>query len=266
MRLRISHTTTYDYENPVTYALQQVRLTPKSHGSQNVIHWTTTVEGGQKQLSFEDSHRNTVDLISFDAGTRHITVNCSGEVEVAENNGIVGQHAGFMPLWMFERSTPLTKPGPLTRKLLASVESGLEPLDRLHALSEAIREAVAYETGFSEITWGSEDVLEAGRGVCQDHAHVFVTAARLAGIPARYVSGYLFMDDRIEQDATHAWAEAYLPDIGWTGFDISNGISPDTRYVKVATGLDYAEAAPVSGTRYGAGGERMSVAVEVQQQ
>jgi transglutaminase-like putative cysteine protease len=82
--------------------------------------------------------------------------------------------------------------------------------------------------------------------VCQDHAHIFIGAARAADIPARYVSGYLMMNDRIEQDATHAWAEAHVEELGWVGFDISNGISPDPRYVRVATGRDYRHAAPLT--------------------
>lgn len=266
MRLRISHTTTYEYDEPVAYALQQVRLTPKSHGAQSVINWKTEVTGGRKQLSFEDANRNTVDLISFDAGTRRIVVRCEGEVEVRDTQGIIGQHAGFMPLWIFDRTTPLTKAGPLSRKIIQSVDATLGPLARLHALSSAIHGAVGYETGRSEITWGAEDVLEAGIGVCQDHAHVFIACARAMGFPARYVSGYLMMNDRIAQEATHAWAEAWVADLGWVGFDVSNAISPDERYVRIATGLDYSEAAPVSGTRYGVGGERMTVALEVQQQ
>ncbi len=266
MRLRISHTTTYDYEQPVSYALQQVRLTPKSHGAQTVLHWRTEVSGGRKQLSFDDAHRNRVDLISFDSGTRHVSVQCEGEVELRETHGVTGLHAGFMPLWMFDRVTPLTKAGPLCRKLMQGLDAARDPLPRLHDLSAAIHAAVVYETGISDIAWSAEDALVAGRGVCQDHAHVFIACARAMGVPARYVSGYLMMDDRVAQEATHAWAEAHVPELGWVGFDVSNGISPDTRYVRVATGLDYSEAAPVSGTRYGAGGERLTVAVEVQQQ
>jgi transglutaminase-like putative cysteine protease len=86
------------------------------------------------------------------------------------------------------------------------------------------------------------------------------------GVPARYVSGYLMMDDRVAQEATHAWAEAHLPDLGWVGFDVSNAISPDARYVRVATGLDYAEAAPVNGFRYGTANEDLCVALDVRQE
>jgi transglutaminase-like putative cysteine protease len=87
------------------------------------------------------------------------------------------------------------------------------------------------------------------------------------GYPARYVSGYLMMNDRVHQDASHAWAEAHVDGVGWVGFDVSNGISPDARYVRVATGLDYREAAPISGLRFGAMVEkRLSIDIQVQQQ
>ncbi len=266
LRLRISHETSYDYDRPVPYGLQQLRLTPKSHASQTVLSWTTTVVGGRKELSFEDAHRNTVDLISFDPGTTRVTLRCEGEVEMTDTHGIIGAHGGFMPLWMFDRVTPLTRAGGACRKLINSLPASDTPLDRLHALTQTIRDVVAYETGRSEITWTAEDVLSAGHGVCQDHAHVFIACARAMGVPARYVSGYLFMDDRVHQEATHAWAEAHLPDLGWIGFDVSNGISPDWRYVRVATGLDYGDAAPITGTRFGSAAEAMTVAVEVQQQ
>ena len=111
----------------------------------------------------------------------------------------------------------------------------------------------------------AEDALAAGRGVCQDHAHVFVAAARHLGHPARYVSGYLMLDDRVEQDASHAWAEVWIEGLGWVGFDVSNGISPDERYVGVARGLDYRDAAPISGVRFGSGEEELHVSVQVQQ-
>ncbi len=266
MRLKIRHTTSYQYDQPVSYALQQLRLTPKSHGAQSVLHWTTTVEGGRKELSFDDSHKNKVDLISFDPGTRAVTVVCEGEVELRETHGVVGNHAGFMPLWMFERVTPLTQPGPATQSLSQRVAGEANALQRMHDLCDLVAETVTYKSGSSHVGSTAEEVVNAGSGVCQDQAHVFITCARLMGVPARYVSGYLMMDDQVEQDATHAWAEANIPGLGWVGFDVSNAICPDTRYVRVATGLDYSEAAPVSGTRFGSGAEKLTVTVAVQQQ
>ncbi len=265
MRLSISHRTTYSYDAPVEYALQQLRLTPKSRGAQTVLNWTTTVTGGKRELRFEDHHANTVELISVDPGAEQITILSEGEVELRDTAGVHGPHAGFMPLWLFERHTPLTKPGARCRKLVQGLGSGLTPLEKLHKLSETIGGVVAYRTGTSDATSSAEDALASGSGVCQDHAHVFIACARAAGIPARYVSGYLMLNDREAQDATHAWAEAWLPDLGWVGFDVSNAMSPDDRYVRVATGLDYSEAAPVNGFRFGTADEALSVAVEVRQ-
>ncbi|MEL7019409.1 MAG: transglutaminase family protein, partial [Pseudomonadota bacterium] len=110
------------------------------------------------------------------------------------------------------------------------------------------------------------DALATGRGVCQDHAHVFIACARRLGFPCRYVSGYLMMNDRVDQEASHAWAEALVEGVGWVGFDVSNAICPDERYVRIATGCDYGEAAPFSGIAVPGGGEQsLIVSVQVQQ-
>ena len=153
------------------------------------------------------------------------------------------------------------------RSLIASVKrSDGDTLAMLHDLSAAIRETVRYQTGATTVETTAEEAVTDGVGVCQDHAHVFIGAARALDVPARYVSGYLMMNDRIEQEATHAWAEAHVDGLGWVGFDISNGISPDTRYVRVATGRDYAEAAPVTGISFGARQAELRVALAVEQQ
>ena len=136
----------------------------------------------------------------------------------------------------------------------------------LHNLSTTIRERVAYDTGHTDVDTTAEEAVIAGHGVCQDHAHIFIAAARMLEIPARYVSGYLMMNDRIEQEATHAWAEAWVHGLGWVGFDISNGISPDPRYVRVATGRDYRDAAPITGISFGAVTAELSVDLAVEQQ
>lgn len=266
MKLKISHTTSYHYDAPVPYALQQLRLRPKSRPDQMVLSWDVNIAGGKRQVSFEDEHANTVDLISFDAGVQDITVHCEGEVDVTDTAGVTGKHLGFVPLWLFERSTPLTKAGSHIRAMLSDFDKPSEPLEQLHALSALILETVPYSTDQTSAELTAEQAVSEGHGVCQDHAHVFIAAARHLGFPARYVSGYLMMNDRVDQDASHAWAEAFVPDLGWVGFDVSNGMSPDARYVRVATGLDYLGAAPVSGMRYGRGAENMLVKLQVEQQ
>ncbi|MCB1436157.1 MAG: transglutaminase family protein [Rhodobiaceae bacterium] len=266
MRLRITHRTEYAYDGPLAYALQELRLRPKSSHGQNVISWSTTVDGGSKELEFHDQHNNHVELISFNPGGRAISVLSAGEVETSDTAGLFGRHGGYAPLWYFNRITDRTRPGPHTRKIVKALgQEFADDISRLHALSAAIARQVSYLPGVTDATTLAEEALEAGKGVCQDHAHIFIAAARLMGFPARYVSGYLMMDDRPEQEASHAWAEAHIDALGWVGFDISNGISPDERYVRVATGLDYGEAAPVSGITRGTNAESMIVTLQVQQ-
>ncbi len=266
MRLKIAHQTTYHYDIPVTYALQQLRMTPKSRPGQTVLSWDIAIEGGRKELEFDDQNNNHVVLVSIEAGRQNIGFYCQGEVETTDNAGVIGQHGGYAPLWYFMRPTALTQPGTHMDALLSNLAGDFDgDIARLHALSAMIAGRVTYATYETHAQTTSEQALEAGRGVCQDHAHVFVTAARQLGYPARYVSGYLMMDDRVEQDATHAWAEVHVIGIGWVSFDISNGISPDERYVRIATGLDYKDAAPISGMRFGSSDESMIVTLQVQQ-
>lgn len=266
MRINIQHKTTYRYDTSVVSALQQLRLAPKSSAGQAVISWDMHYEGGKREVEFEDHNNNHVTLISFETGRDEITVTCVGAVETTDQAGVIGRHGDFAPLWYFRRQTALTQAGPRIKALAKSLPDNYEnDVTRLHDLSRLIAGAVNYQTGETGSETKAESALEAGQGVCQDHAHIFVSVARELGFPARYVSGYLLMHDRIDQTATHAWAEAFISDIGWVGFDVSNGISPDEHYVRVATGLDYSEAAPISGMRFGHGGETLVVDIQVQQ-
>ncbi len=266
MLLKISHLTKYRFDEPVYYALQQLRLMPKSGVGQNVVYWDVTVTGGAREQEFNDQFNNHVMLVSIDPGETEVSILCEGEVDTTNLHGIIGQNNGFAPLWFFLKPTPLTEPGRRVEKLIEELGTDHESdVTRLHSLSHLIGKVVPYQTGETHSETTAEEALISASGVCQDHAHIFVSAVRKMGYPARYVSGYLLMNDRTQQDATHAWAEAYLPDLGWVGFDVSNGISPDDRYIRVATGLDYKDAAPISGLRMGSGGEDMDVMLQVQQ-
>lgn len=265
MRLSIHHHTTYRFDAPSDFGLQQLRMTPKSGQGQTVVDWRIAVEGARHQLTFEDQHRNQVDLFSFDKGAEKLVILCEGSIELTDGHGIVGPHLGPAPLWLYQRTTPQTKPGPGVRALVRQIE-GETDLACLHDLMARIGAAVTYEIGVTRSGWDAEMAVAEGRGVCQDHAHVLLSAAREMGHPARYVSGYLMLDESVDQTAMHAWAEVHLDGLGWVGFDVSNGISPDNRYVRVATGLDYAEAAPVTGVRFGDSVERLDVAIRVAEQ
>lgn len=266
MTLSIRHTTHYAFAQPVVHALQRLRLTPKETQGQRIIDWSMALENAHAELEYDDQHFNHVTLIALNPGAREVTVTCAGTVETDDNAGVIGRHSGHLPLWSFLRQTALTRPGAKLRALLREVPGPVDdaPLDFLHALSGLIRDRVAYEAGRTHSATTAEEAMQHGYGVCQDHAHIFIGAARAAGIPARYISGYLMMDDRIEQEATHAWAEAHVEGLGWVGFDVSNGICPDPRYVRVATGSDYRDAAPITGISIGATAEVLTVGVAVE--
>lgn len=267
MRLSIRHETRYRYDAPARYGLQRVRLIPRDAPGLRVAAWRLEVEGGRIECEHDDHHMNRVALVSLDEGPHEVRLIAEGVVETEDRSGVVGETAGFAPLWLYRRVTPSTQPGPGLRRLVRAVSGAGHDgeVATLHALMHAVAEAVSYEIGTTGVDHTAEQALEAGRGVCQDHAHIFIAAARLLGTPARYVSGYLCMDARAEQEATHAWAEAWAEGLGWIGFDVSNGQCPDGRYVRVATGLDYQDAAPTAGLRYGGGTEDLSVALRVEQ-
>ena len=131
----------------------------------------------------------------------------------------------------------------------------------------AVRDRVEYVPGATDAHTGAAEALADGKGVCQDHAHIFIAAARTLAIPARYVTGYLVLDgEQGTADAHHAWAEAWVEGLGWVGFDVANRVCPTDRYVRLAAGLDAGYAAPIVGSRRGGETETLDVSVTVQQQ
>jgi len=265
MKLKISHTTKYTYDAPVLYGLQQVRLIPASDRHQTVLNWKVDVIGGDEELTFFDQYRNKCMLIKAHDGATEMELTVSGDIETHSSDGIYGMVYGAAPLWHFVQATERTRAGPGIQALSKLITNTAGSLEELHRLSAAILAATPYIQTATTVATTAEDALSAGGGVCQDHAQIFIATLRCAGIPARYVSGYLMMDDRIDQDASHAWAEAHVDGLGWVAFDVSNGISPDERYVRLATGRDSKDAAPVSGMTLGNALETMHVSLQVQQ-
>jgi len=266
MRLTIEHTTRFQYEHPPNYGLLQLRATPATSPAQHVISWDVSLQGAREQVRFLDHHGNHVSLIEVLSETPDVEIAVRGDVETLIQDGVYGHPRDFMPTWFYRRQSPLTEP---SHEIQVASDSLMFSADNtisdLHALSQLIRDRVAYTPGQTDVTTKAGDAWSAEKGVCQDHTHIFLSIARLKGLPARYVSGYLLMNDRADQDASHAWAEVCIDGLGWVGFDISNGISPDGRYVRMAQGLDYTDAAPTTGVTMGAGRENLSVSIQVQQ-
>ncbi|NBC37450.1 transglutaminase family protein [Novosphingobium sp. FSY-8] len=267
MRIAIEHQTRYCFDQPVWHGVKRLRLRPRNCAVQSVVDWDMQVEGGLIEAAYEDHNLNATALVSFGNGEGEITITCRGTVDTRDAAGVVGAHTGFMPLWLLSNHTELTAPGPKLRALASRFErhAGREDnlIGMLHDLSAAVADAVAYAPGHTSATTTAEQALVAGRGVCQDHAHVFIGAARELGLPARYVSGYLLMPDRVAQDAGHGWAEVYVAGLGWLAFDVSNAICPNDLYVRLAVGADYRDAAPVTSLSQGGGDATLSVTLNV---
>ena len=265
MRLKIAHRTEYRYDKPIRYALQRVRLTPQNGPMQKVIDWGLTVEGAGEELRFQDHFGNDTRLLSVEGEPSAIGVTASGTVETTEKAGVIGPHRGFAPLWLFRAETALTVAGEAVSSLAGAIAEKSGDIGSLHRLMGTIRERVGYEPGTTHAATTAENALAQEKGVCQDHAHIFIAAARRLGYPARYVSGYLMMEGVVQQAASHAWAEAYVDNLGWVAFDPANGVSPDERYVRLAIGRDYRDASPISGFLLGQADERLEVHITVEQ-
>jgi transglutaminase-like putative cysteine protease len=264
MRIHIRHQTHYDYDREVAFSSQLLRLTPLDHVGQRVLGWRVTASGDRALARSDDGYGNVIHMAATSGAHAGTSAIAEGEVETTDTNGVVrGALERLAPMY-FLRDTPATKVDDALAALAAEMARIEDELERMHALMLAIRERVDYELGVTAVETTAAEALAHGRGVCQDHTHIFLAAARASGVPGRYVSGYLVpLSGQATSDASHAWAEAHIPDLGWVGFDVANGICPTEAYVRVAIGLDALEAAPVRGMRRGHADESMRVAVDV---
>jgi transglutaminase-like putative cysteine protease len=266
MRLRISHSTTYHYEPAAAGVIQVLRLTPGSHDGQYVAEWQIDVSSDSHLSMHEDAFGNVTHVMSH-GPIEDLTITVGGLIETHDTGGVLRGTDERFPPSLFLRATGLTTVNPAMQAFARHLraESEDDTLGFLHALMTQVNEHMTFD---EDPTHSGTSALEAftfKRGVCQDYAHIFIACARSAAVPARFVSGhFLRSDGMVNQSAGHAWAEAFVPDLGWVGFDPANCISTTEAHARVAVGLDYLGAAPVRGTRYGGGTESLTVAVRVE--
>jgi transglutaminase-like putative cysteine protease len=265
MLLSVRHETTYAYDGPASHISQILRLTPRAYDGQRVLDWRVTRSDGAPISTFTDGLGNICGFASRRGPTTTVTIAVSGRVRTEDCEGLV--RGGFEPLppAYFLRSTAMTA---ATEKIRALAHEAMKPggAAGLIGLAAAVRERIAPAPEATPAEASAGAALDAGRGVCHDYAHVFVSAARAAGAPARYVGGYVLPEGpaSLTGFAPHAWAEAWAPELGWIGFDPSRGGRIGASYVRLAIGLDYRQAAPISGLWRGQGKEAMSVAGAVE--
>src|SRR5579862_8604026 len=267
MRLRIAHSTTYRYEPAATGITQILRMTPGSHDGQYVAEWQIDVSTDSRLHVRQDAFGNTIHVLT-EAAIAGLTITVEGLIETHDTGGVLRGTDERFPPSLFLRATSLTQVNAameaFSRELRS--ESEKDVLGFLHALMLQINDHMTFDEDPTHSGTSAAEAFALKRGVCQDYAHIFIACARAAGVPSRFVSGhFLRSDGMVNQEAGHAWAEAFVPDLGWVGFDAANCICTTDAHVRVATGLDYLGAAPVRGTRYGGGDESLAVTVVVDQ-
>jgi transglutaminase-like putative cysteine protease len=268
MRISIAHSTVYRYQPPANGAVQMLRLTPRNHDSQYVVRWRIEVSPDARLAAREDAFGNITHVFSAEGPLPEIRVDVDGEVETQDSHGVVRGTAERFPQSLFLRDTALTQADSAIEALAEEIgaANGFVPLDSLHGLMRTLHEEIAYDVALTNAPMTAAEAFALKRGVCRDLTHIFVAAARRLRVPARYVAGYLQRaDDITEQEAGHAWAEAFVPDLGWIGFDPASGTCQTEAYVRVAVGLDSSGAAPIRGARSGVGTESLEVAIKVGQ-
>lgn len=259
MLLTIEHRTHYSYSEPVNYTIQQLRLTPQQGFGQRVSRWEIRVNGHLHQNN--DTFDNTTHTLVVDGKHDEINIIASGEVETGLD---VPPQDNELPIGTYLRSTPLTESDQGLREFAARFASQPRDSDLLLRIAQAVIAKVPYVKGSTEVETTAATAFDLGKGVCQDHAHIFIATCRSLGLPARYVSGYLFTEDG-SQMVSHACVDVWLEGQGWHSFDVSNCCLTNGQHVRLATGLDYRDACPVSGMRVGGGKETMTVTVKVSQ-
>jgi transglutaminase-like putative cysteine protease len=270
MILSVNHVTTYRYDRPMRGAVQSLRLTPSRFEGQMVVDWAIEVKGGIRGGSFRDGAGDRIEGWSVRGPLNDVTVSVKGLIETHDMSGVLRGHRETVPPAAYLRETPPTRSDPALSRLAQDAATGAgDALEIAHRLCNAVAGAIAYRPGVTHEHTTAAEALALGEGVCQDHAHAIIACARALDLPARYVSGYLFANaDGELHEAAHAWAEIWVEGLGWVGFDAANDCCPDARYIRLGSGFDSRDAAPIRGIALGLGSESLevSVAVEMAQQ
>lgn len=282
MLLAVRHSTRYQYDVPVRESVMEVWMQPQKRTHQRLISFDLEIDPAAQLFSYADTFGNAV--YHFDIPQPHdrLTITARSAVETEapaalpdqldrgewdrlKSDFVRGEHFDFLHAHGFAGPTKALG-GFIAEKNLDELRVR-DPLRALRDLNQAVYDAFAYEAGVTRADSPIDDVLRARRGVCQDFAHVMIAICRGWGIPARYVSGYLFTDrkagDRSDPDATHAWVEVFLPSLRWVGFDPTNNILAAERHIACAVGRDYSDVPPSRGVYKGEAESELAVGVTV---
>lgn len=279
MYYAVTHLTVYKYSDPITDSVMEIRKQPRTEGNQRSLRFDLDVSPHTKVTHYRDYHGNTVHHFDIPAPHTRLAVKANAIVEIKDADPIpdaidmsawdaLDAQAESFDFLDFLMAGQYAKPTPLLNDFAdeIGVSRYADPLTVLRNMNTAIYDAFDYTQNVTRADSPIDVALEARRGVCQDFTHIMLAMARSIGIPARYVSGYLYHQtdqDRSDVDASHAWVEAYLPDLGWVGFDPTNNLIVGNRHIRVCIANDYASASPSRGVFKGDATTELSVQVQV---
>lgn len=266
MRLFVHHRTHYAFSEPQARLVQLLRLTPRSYEGQSIVSWRIDACRDARLKRSHDGYGNHVTMLYVDGPLTDLTLTVSGEVITDDRAGMVRGAPDPLPPLYFRQPTALTAASPEIAAFAEEAVGGAgSALDRAHGLRSALHERLALVSDPTAADSGAAAAFAAGEALASDMAHCLIAAAHSLGLPARYVAGHRYDADAPEETrhAAHGWAEIHVEGYGWIGFDAAYDICPNEAYVRVATGLDHREAAPVSGQRVGGGAEHLAVDVRV---
>ena len=279
MAYSVKHLTTFRYEPAVRESVMEVRMQPRTDFRQRCLSFSLDVSPRSHMMTYRDFYGNAVH--HFDIPEKHnvIELNAQAIVDVLPARDVAhGAPDNWSELdtrieesdyWEMLLPSHFAHPTDLLEKLAADLEliRRGNPYELLSEVNNKLYEMFEYVPNSTEVDSPIDDALRSRRGVCQDFAHIMISLVRQLKIPCRYVSGYLYHEDksmdRSPAGATHAWVEAYLGDLGWVAFDPTNNLIGCDRHVRVAVGRDYADVPPTRGVYKGEAESELSVLVTV---
>ncbi len=278
----VRHFTRYRYSRPVSQSVMELRMHPRSENQQRCFTFQLSVSPRARIFTFRDHVGNIVHHFDIPGNHKQLTIIADSLVDVEPTEPLpdsLGSEAWkeldalidaddywdmLMPSEFAQPSEELDK---LARELGVAERNGKDPLELLLYLNNSLYRGFDYRKQATSVDSPISEALRARQGVCQDFAHIMIALVRNLRIPCRYVSGYLHHDeehaDRSSEGATHAWVEALLPGLGWTGFDPTNNLLVSGRHIRTAIGRDYADVPPAMGTMHGRAATELQVRVRV---
>ena len=279
VRYDIEHVSRYLYSSPVRHSVMSLCMKPHDGSGQRLLHFDVTTVPPSSLNAETDGFGNTKHVLNIHREHTNLEIVASSTVETIPAAPLpdalgpgawddVRSRTGTFTHWEFTRPSVFASPTPALAALIDRQGIGQtdDPLQTLLRLRDSIHQSFEYVPGSTTAVSPIDHILETGEGVCQDYAHVMIAIARSWGVPTRYVSGYVSARKAgmsAPQSATHAWAECFLPDLGWTEFDPTNPELPSERRVRVAVGRDYDDVSPTRGVFVGESDSLLEVSVRM---